>query len=132
MKTAAGLNFGDKSIRRGFIRKVYSILSIQLLVTGAMIAFFVFLLPKYYNDPMCHQVSIKCVNQYYWEKIMEQFSRARRTFTGFSIKMTTMVMMLSILIPRRQQRLTLTNATKGEDSMPTQNHSLYLNFNLMP
>ena len=64
MKTAAGLNFGDKSIRRGFIRKVYSILSIQLLVTGAMIAFFVFLLPKYYNDPMCHQVSIKCVYQY--------------------------------------------------------------------
>ena len=63
---------------------------------------------------------------------MEQFSRARRTFTGFSIKMTTMVMMLSILIPRRQQRLTLKNATKGEDSMPTQNHSLYLNFNLMP
>ena len=61
MKTAAGLNFGDKSIRRGFIRKVYSILSIQLLVTGACIAFFVFLLPKYYNDPMCHQVSIKCV-----------------------------------------------------------------------
>jgi len=54
-QTAAGLNFGDKSIRRGFIRKVYSILSIQLLVTGACIAFFVFLLPKYYNDPMCHQ-----------------------------------------------------------------------------
>lgn len=33
--------FEDKAIRRGFIRKVYGILSIQLLVTSAFIALFV-------------------------------------------------------------------------------------------
>ena len=39
-QTAAGLNFGDKTIRRGFIRKVYSILSVQLVVTMAIIGIF--------------------------------------------------------------------------------------------
>ena len=56
-QAAAGLNFGDKSIRRGFIRKVYSILSVQLLVTGGMIAYFVFLLPQQYQSPICQEVS---------------------------------------------------------------------------
>ena len=55
-QTAAGLNFGDKTIRRGFIRKVYSILSLQLIVTGGIIVYFVFLLPQHYHDPQCHQV----------------------------------------------------------------------------
>ena len=56
----AGLNFGEKSIRRGFIRKVYSILSLQLLVTGGMIAYFVFLLPQQYQSPICQEVSVTC------------------------------------------------------------------------
>ncbi|CAL8134988.1 unnamed protein product [Orchesella dallaii] len=34
--------FSDKTIRRAFIRKVYSILSVQLLVTAAFIALFLF------------------------------------------------------------------------------------------
>ena len=55
-QTAAGLNFGDKSIRRGFIKKVYSILSLQLIVTGGIIVYFIFLLPQHYHDPLCHQV----------------------------------------------------------------------------
>ncbi|XP_059489168.1 protein lifeguard 1-like [Neocloeon triangulifer] len=37
-----GFEFTDKSIRRGFIRKVYSILMLQLLVTFAFISVFVF------------------------------------------------------------------------------------------
>lgn len=55
-QTAAGLNFGDKTIRRGFIKKVYSILSLQLIVTGGIIVYFIFLLPQHYHDPLCHQV----------------------------------------------------------------------------
>lgn len=35
--------FGEKAVRRGFIRKVYSILSIQLLLTGTIMAIFLFL-----------------------------------------------------------------------------------------
>ena len=34
--------FSDKKVRQGFIRKVYGILSIQLLVTGAIIACFLY------------------------------------------------------------------------------------------
>uniref|UniRef100_A0A0K8TNG4 Putative n-methyl-d-aspartate receptor glutamate-binding subunit n=1 Tax=Tabanus bromius TaxID=304241 RepID=A0A0K8TNG4_TABBR len=37
-----GFDFSDKSVRRGFIRKVYSILSVQLLITCGVIALFVF------------------------------------------------------------------------------------------
>ncbi|XP_033313919.1 protein lifeguard 1-like isoform X1 [Bombus bifarius] len=37
-----GLEFSDKTIRNGFIRKVYSILMIQLLITVSMIALFLF------------------------------------------------------------------------------------------
>ncbi|CAB3361634.1 Hypothetical predicted protein [Cloeon dipterum] len=37
-----GFEFSDKSIRRGFIRKVYSILMLQLLVTFGFISIFVF------------------------------------------------------------------------------------------
>lgn len=37
-----GFDFSDKSIRRGFIRKVYSILMVQLLITGAFISIFFF------------------------------------------------------------------------------------------
>ena len=34
--------FNDKSVRRGFIRKVYGILLCQLIITGALIAAFMF------------------------------------------------------------------------------------------
>lgn len=37
-----GFEFSDKSIRRGFIRKVYVILMGQLLITAAMIAYFLY------------------------------------------------------------------------------------------
>ncbi|KAG5685119.1 hypothetical protein PVAND_014315 [Polypedilum vanderplanki] len=39
---ASGMGFDDKSIRAGFIRRVYSILSIQLLVTLGFVMLFVF------------------------------------------------------------------------------------------
>jgi FtsH-binding integral membrane protein len=39
---AMGNSFGDKAIRRAFIRKVYAILSIQLAVTAAFIALFIY------------------------------------------------------------------------------------------
>lgn len=39
---AKGFDFTDESIRKGFIRKVYSILTVQLSVTLAIIALFVF------------------------------------------------------------------------------------------
>jgi len=42
------MKFGDKAIRRGFIRKVYVILSMQLTVTVAAIAFFVFYIPTHF------------------------------------------------------------------------------------
>ena len=35
--------FSDKAIRRNFMRKVYSILMVQLLITGAIIACFLFI-----------------------------------------------------------------------------------------
>ena len=35
--------FSDKAIRRNFMRKVYSILMVQLLLTGAIIACFLFI-----------------------------------------------------------------------------------------
>ena len=34
------MDFGEKSVRLGFIRKVYSILSVQLVVTMAIIGIF--------------------------------------------------------------------------------------------
>ena len=37
--------FDDKSVRMGFIRKVYSILMLQLLVTGAVMALFMYVKP---------------------------------------------------------------------------------------
>lgn len=37
-----GFDFSDQSIRRGFIRKVYSILTVQLSITLAFIAFFLY------------------------------------------------------------------------------------------
>lgn len=37
-----GFDFSDQSIRRGFIRKVYSILTVQLSMTLAMIALFLY------------------------------------------------------------------------------------------
>ncbi|KAK4876833.1 hypothetical protein RN001_009339 [Aquatica leii] len=37
-----GFGFSDKTIRRAFIRKVYSILMLQLLITSAIISFFLF------------------------------------------------------------------------------------------
>jgi len=42
------LKFGDKAIRRGFIRKVYMILSVQLSFTVASIIFFTFYIPRQY------------------------------------------------------------------------------------
>lgn len=39
---ASGIGFSDKSIRAGFIRRVYSILSIQLLVTLGFVMLFMF------------------------------------------------------------------------------------------
>ena len=35
--------FSDKAIRRNFMRKVYSILMVQLLITGAIISCFLFI-----------------------------------------------------------------------------------------
>ena len=35
-----GLGFSDKAVRRGFIRKVYGILTLQLLVTFGIIMMF--------------------------------------------------------------------------------------------
>ncbi|CAD1474177.1 unnamed protein product, partial [Heterotrigona itama] len=40
-----GFEFNDKSIRNGFIRKVYSILMFQLLITVSMIALFLYHIP---------------------------------------------------------------------------------------
>merc|ERR1712179_350062 len=42
------MKFGDKAVRRGFIRKVYSILCVQLSFTVASIAFFIFYIPRHY------------------------------------------------------------------------------------
>lgn len=39
---SGGFEFSDKSIRQGFIRKVYGILMVQLLFTFGLISFFVF------------------------------------------------------------------------------------------
>lgn len=46
--------FDDKSVRRGFIRKVYSILMLQLVVTGAIMALFMFVekIKDYVQDNM--------------------------------------------------------------------------------
>lgn len=38
---ADGYSFDDESIRKGFIRKVYSILTVQLLISAAFVAIFV-------------------------------------------------------------------------------------------
>ena len=37
--------FSDKAIRRNFLLKVYSILLVQLVITGAIIACFLFIEP---------------------------------------------------------------------------------------
>jgi len=53
---ALEMKFEDKAIRRGFMRKVYSILSVQLALTVGVIAYFVFFLPLHYHAAGCpHQ-----------------------------------------------------------------------------
>jgi len=52
---ALEMKFEDKSIRRGFMRKVYAILSIQLAVTVGVITYFVFFLPMHYQGHGCAQ-----------------------------------------------------------------------------
>ena len=45
-EAATGLvmeGFSDKAIRRNFMRKVYSILMVQLVITGAIISCFLFI-----------------------------------------------------------------------------------------
>jgi len=54
---ALEMKFEDKSIRRGFMRKVYSILSVQLAVTVGVIAYFVLFLPLHYHSPGCGDCS---------------------------------------------------------------------------
>jgi len=54
-QSALEMKFEDKSIRRGFMRKVYSILSIQLTLTVGVIAYFVFFLPLHYHARGCEQ-----------------------------------------------------------------------------
>lgn len=51
---AKGFDFNDDSIRKGFIRKVYSILTTQLLVTFGLVALFVF-----------HEPTKRFVNQHH-------------------------------------------------------------------
>lgn len=50
---ALEMKFEDKSIRLGFMRKVYSILSIQLALTVAIIVYFMFFLPLHYQSHAC-------------------------------------------------------------------------------
>merc|ERR1719233_590669 len=47
------MKFEDKAIRRGFMRKVYSILSVQLALTVGVIAYFVLFLPLHYHGAGC-------------------------------------------------------------------------------
>lgn len=42
---SSGFGFSDASIRRGFIRKVYLILTVQLLITAGIVSIFVFYKP---------------------------------------------------------------------------------------
>ena len=50
-----GSSFGDAAIRRSFIKKVYGILSVQLLVTMGIIAIFIYpqggAINAYVSDP---------------------------------------------------------------------------------
>ena len=50
-----GSSFGDAAIRRAFIKKVYGILSVQLLVTMGIIAIFIYpqggAINAYVSDP---------------------------------------------------------------------------------
>jgi len=41
-REAIGESFSDKAVRRMFMKKVYGILSVQLAITVAFIAFFIF------------------------------------------------------------------------------------------
>jgi len=52
---AKGFEFNDQSIRRGFIRKVFSILTVQLLVTVGFVCLFIF-----------HEGTRLFVIQYWW------------------------------------------------------------------
>jgi len=70
-QAAAGLNFGDKSIRRGFIRKVYSILSLQLLLTGGMIFYFVFILPQHVHYEQCQRYEYR-EDEYHHSMVEDQ------------------------------------------------------------
>jgi len=55
--------FEDKAVRRGFIRKVYGIISAQLAVTSAVLAFFMFVVsPEVsYNQHALQQWLIGCI-----------------------------------------------------------------------
>jgi len=61
---ALEIKFEDKSIRHGFMRKVYSILSVQLALTVGVIAYFVFLLPLHYHGAECPSLEDEEYSEY--------------------------------------------------------------------
>lgn len=76
--------FGEKAVRRGFIKKVYSILMLQLVLTGAIIAAFMFV------GGTCSEESANCRNG--------QWSVKRYVQTNRWVYYTSMAVMIACLL----------------------------------
>lgn len=88
---ALEMKFEDKSIRRGFMRKVYSILSIQLTLTVAVIAYFVFFLPLHYHGRGCEDYDYAHCNKMSFVR-----SHMWLLWTGVGVSLVVMFPMVCI------------------------------------
>jgi len=91
--------FGEKAVRRGFIKKVYSILMLQLTLTGAIIAAFMFV------GGACSEESANCRNGQWSVKRYVQQNR----WVYYTSMVVMIVCLLSMVCCESVRRKTPTN-----------------------
>merc|ERR1719495_2408581 len=92
------MKFEDKAIRRGFMRKVYSILSVQLALTVGVIAYFVFFLPLHYHAAGCPRPEDEKYSEYSLHCNKREFLREHMwlMWTGLGVTLLVIFPMVCI------------------------------------
>jgi len=94
------LDFTEKTIRRGFIRKVYGILMVQLLITGGFMSIFMFVEPvkMFAREQAQTSVIVAMITIIVIVVIMMCSTNARRKAPGNYIFLTMFTLGMSFLL----------------------------------
>ena len=119
--------FGDKAVRRGFIRKVYGILSIQLAVTVAFICMFLYIEPikqTAYDSPWMYWVAFivlfACMIAMACSESIRRKSPTNFIFLGvFTCKLVSIYLSLKAWICHSLISLQVVRASCLAQSLPT-------------